>query len=48
MVKKKIKPVVKPYLRGSWHGKETTSKGLRSILSILFISLIYLLLGHIA
>lgn len=45
MAKKKIKPVVKPYLRGSWHGKQTTAKGLKSILSILFISFIYLLLG---
>lgn len=45
MATKQIKPVIKPYLRGSWHGKEATRKGLKLILSILFVSFMYLLLG---
>jgi len=42
---KQIKPVVKPYMRGSWHGKDATRKGVRMIFSILFISFLYFLLG---
>lgn len=45
MAKPPLKPVIKPYLQGSWHGKDAKRKGLRLILSILFISFLYLLLG---
>ncbi len=45
MAKKPVKPVVKPYLLGSWNGKDAKQKGFRLILSILFISFLYLLLG---
>ena len=45
MATKPVKPVVKPYLRGTWNGKDAKTKGLRMILSILFISFLYLLLG---
>lgn len=45
MAKQPVKPVVKPFLRGSWHGKDAKRKGFRLILSILFISFLYLLLG---
>ncbi len=42
---KQVKPVNKPFLRGSWRGKYATRKGLRLSISILFITVIYLLLG---
>lgn len=42
---KPLKPVIKPFLRGSWHGRYATRKGTRLSLSILFISILYLLLG---
>ncbi len=42
---KQVKPVIKPFLRGSWHGKYATRKGLRLSISILFVTVIYLLLG---
>jgi hypothetical protein len=45
MVKKQLAPVIKLYMRGSWHGKDATRKGLRMIFSILFVSFLYLLLG---
>jgi len=45
MAKKQVKPVNKPYLRGTWRGKTATRKGLKMMLSILFISFLYLLLG---
>ncbi|MFH1512694.1 MAG: hypothetical protein ABIG45_05030, partial [Bacillota bacterium] len=45
MATKPTKPVIKPYLRGSWHGREATRKGFKLIFSILFISFLYLLLG---
>jgi hypothetical protein len=42
---KQIQPVVKPYLRGSWHGRDAVRKGVRMILSVLFVSILYLILG---
>ncbi len=42
---KQVKPVVKPYMRGSWHGRDAVRKGIRMILSVLFISILYLVLG---
>ena len=42
---KQIQPVVKPYLRGSWHGRDAIRKGAKMILSVLFISILYLILG---
>ena len=42
---KQIKPVIKPYLMGSWHGKYAFHKGVKMTVSILFISFIYVLLG---
>jgi hypothetical protein len=45
MAKTPVQPVVKPYLSGSWHGRDATKKGQKLILSILFISFLYLLLG---
>ena len=45
MAKKKVKPVVKPYLLGTWHSKYATRKGYKLMLSILFVSFLYLLLG---
>ena len=32
---KPVKPVVKPILRGTWHGKYATHKGLKMMLSVL-------------
>lgn len=42
---KQVKPVIKPYLRGSWHGKAETRKGVRMIFSVLFIAFLYFILG---
>jgi hypothetical protein len=42
---KQIRPVIKPFMRGSWHGKIAVRKGARMILSILFIAFLYFLLG---
>lgn len=42
---KQIQPVVKPYMRGSWHGRDAVRKGLKMILSVLFVSILYLVLG---
>lgn len=42
---KQIQPVVKPYLRGSWHGRDAVRKGVKMILSVLFVSILYLILG---
>ncbi len=45
MATKPVKPVVKPYLQGSWNGRDAKQKGIKMILSILFVSFLYLLLG---
>lgn len=37
--------VVKPVLRGSWHGPDATRLGLRMMLSILLVTLIYVVLS---
>lgn len=42
---KQVKPVVKPLLYGPWNSKDATRKGFKLMLSILFISFIYILLG---
>ena len=42
---KPVKPVVKPILRGTWHGKYATHKGLKMMLSVLFIAILYTILG---
>ena len=42
---KQVKPVVKPYMRGSWHGRDAVRKGSKMILSVLFVSILYLVLG---
>jgi hypothetical protein len=43
--KKPIPQVVKPVLTGSWHGRDAVKKGLRLMLNILFVTLIYLILS---
>lgn len=39
----KVKEVHKPLLTGSWHGKDAWKRGMKYMLSVLLISLIYLL-----
>lgn len=42
---KKIPEVRKPTMTGSWHGRDAVKLGLKLMLSILFVSLMYLLLS---
>lgn len=42
---KPVKLVVKPILYGTWNGGYATRKGLKMILSILFIGILYTILG---
>ena len=42
---KKIPEVRKPTLTGSWHGRDAVKLGMKLMLSILFVSLMYLLLS---
>lgn len=47
-MQKKTQPtpaVAKPILTGSWHGRDAVRQGLRMMLNILFVSLIYLVLS---
>jgi len=41
----KVQEVIKPSLTGSWHGKDAFKQGYKLMLSILFVSLIYLILS---
>ncbi|NLI22617.1 MAG: hypothetical protein GX418_13855 [Clostridiales bacterium] len=43
--KPKVPEVVKPGLTGSWHGRDAVRLGLRMMLNILFVSLLYLILS---
>ncbi len=43
--KKPIQEVVKPLLIGSWHGRDAWKQGLKLMLNMLFVSLIYLILS---
>lgn len=40
---KKVKEVRKPYLTGSWHGKDAWKRGGKYVLSVLIITLVYLI-----
>ncbi len=42
---KPVKPVVKPILYGTWNGGYPTRKGFKMMLSILFIGILYTILG---
>lgn len=45
--KKTIKEVKKPILMGSWHGKDAFRQGRKLMLSILAVTVVYLLLGMV-
>jgi len=42
--KKTVPPVQKPILAGSWHGKDAWRRGCKLMLSVLFVSVLYLFL----
>lgn len=39
----KVKEVHKPYLTGSWHGRDAWKRGIKYMLSVLLVSMIYLI-----
>ena len=43
--KKPVPEVVKPVLIGSWHGKDAVQQGFKVMLNIIFVSVVYVILG---